>query len=125
MQLPVFEEAIAHVDFDEDGGGWRARPGDARGPPRRREPEYRAWSTGLRDYLGKSGFRKVLLGLSGGVDTRLVAAIAADALGPENVRCVMLPSEFTAPDSLEDAAAVARRLGCRLDTLPIDGAPPR
>ena len=64
--------------------------------------------------------RKVLLGLSGGVDSALVAAIAADALGPEAVRCVMLPSEFTSAASLEDAAAVAANLGCRLDTLPIE-----
>jgi NAD+ synthase len=75
----------------------------------------------LSDYMAKSGFAKVLLGLSGGIDSALVAAIAADALGSENVRCVMLPSEFTSADSLEDAAAVAGALGCRLDTVPISG----
>jgi NAD+ synthase len=77
--------------------------------------------TALRDYLAKSGFGKVLLGLSGGIDSALVAAIAADAIGPDNVRCVMLPSEFTSPHSLEDAERVAARLGCRLDTVPISG----
>jgi len=75
----------------------------------------------LRDYLGKSGFKKVLLGLSGGVDSAIVAAIAADAIGPGNVRCVMLPSAYTSAHSLEDAAAVAHALGCRLDTVAISG----
>ncbi|MEL6211896.1 MAG: NAD(+) synthase, partial [Pseudomonadota bacterium] len=60
--------------------------------------------------------------LSGGIDSALVATIAADALGPENVRCVMLPSEYTSDHSLEDAAAVATALGCPLDTVPIAGS---
>jgi NAD+ synthase len=77
---------------------------------------------GLADYLAKSGFDRVLLGLSGGVDSALVAAIAVDALGPENVRCVMLPSDFTSPPSLADAEAVAAALGSRLDRLPIEPA---
>ncbi len=85
------------------------------------EQDYRAMVLSLSDYMGKCGFSKVLLGLSGGIDSALVAAIATDALGPENVRCVMLPSEFTSAHSLEDAAAVARALGCRLDTVPISG----
>ena len=73
----------------------------------------------LRDYVRKSGFGKVLLGLSGGVDSALVAAIATDALGPANVRCVLLPSKFTSGASREDALAVAERLGCRIDVVPI------
>jgi NAD+ synthase len=75
----------------------------------------------LRDYMRKTGFKKVLLGLSGGIDSAIVATIAADALGPDNVRCVMLPSEYTSAHSLEDAASVAKALGCRLDTVPISG----
>jgi NAD+ synthase len=74
----------------------------------------------LRDYLRKSGFSKVLLGLSGGVDSAIVATIAVDAVGAQNVRCVMLPSEYTSPESLEDAKAVAENLGCRYDFVPID-----
>ncbi len=85
------------------------------------EQDYRAMVESLRDYLRKSGFSKVVLGLSGGVDSALVAAIAADAIGPGNVHCVMLPSAFTSEHSLEDAEAVARALGCRLDTVPISG----
>ena len=75
----------------------------------------------LSDYLAKSGFKKVLLGLSGGIDSALVAAIAVDALGAENVRCVMLPSEYTSPASLEDAETIAKALGLRYDFLPITG----
>jgi NAD+ synthase len=70
--------------------------------------------------MRKTGFGGALLGLSGGVDSALVAAVAVDALGAENVRCVMLPSEFTSAPSLEDAAAVAGLLGCRLDELSIE-----
>jgi NAD+ synthase len=121
VQLPVFDEAVAQVDFEETDEGWRAVEG-ARAPhPDDWEQDYRVMVEALRDYLGKSGFGKVLLGLSGGVDSALVAAIAADALGPANVRAVMLPSEFTSAHSLQDAAEVARRLGCRLDTVPISG----
>jgi NAD+ synthase len=86
------------------------------------EADYRAMVLALRDYLGKTGFGKVLLGLSGGVDSALVAAIAADAIGAAHVRCVMLPSAYTSAHSLEDAERVAQALGCRLDTVGIGGA---
>ncbi len=83
---------------------------------------YEAIMTGLRDYTVKNGFQNVLLGLSGGVDSALVAALAVDALGAANVRTVMMPSPHTSKESLEDAAAVAGALGCRLDNIPIDKA---
>jgi NAD+ synthase len=76
----------------------------------------------LADYVRKNGFPGVLIGLSGGIDSALSAAVAADALGPERVRCVMMPSRFTSKDSLEDAAEVARLLGIRLDTVGIEPA---
>ena len=120
VQLPVFEEVIAQVDFEQGASGWRALPGRLDLLPDDTELDYQAMVLSLRDYMGKSGFGKALLGLSGGVDSALVATIAADALGPENLRCVMLPSEFTSAESLEDAAAVAGALGCRLDSLPIE-----
>lgn len=120
-QLPVFDETLAHVDFEETDDGWRALKGELAVHPETWEQDYRVMVEGLRDYLEKTGFPKVVLGLSGGVDSALVAAIAADAIGPENVHCVMLPSEYTSPESLEDAEGVATRLGCRLDTLPIAG----
>jgi NAD+ synthase len=77
---------------------------------------------GLRDYVTKSGFPGVLLGLSGGVDSAIVAVAAADALGPQNVRCFMLPSKYTSAESLEDAQGLAGRLGVRLDEIAIEAA---
>jgi NAD+ synthase len=122
VQLPVMEEAIAHVDFRRGAQGWEAVPGDLAHYPDAWEQDYRVMVEATRDYLAKSGFERVLLGLSGGVDSALVAAVAVDALGPDNVRCVMLPSEYTSPASLDDAAAVARNLGARLDEVPISAA---
>ncbi|WP_425091543.1 NAD+ synthase [Tropicimonas sp. S265A] len=121
LQMPAMEEAIAHLTLTEGAQGWEIAETDKAGLPGEWEADYRVMVQSLRDYLGKSGFGKVLLGLSGGIDSAIVAAIAADAIGPENVRCVMLPSEYTSDHSLEDAAAVARNLGCQLDTLPISG----
>jgi len=121
FQLPQFEETLAHVDLVKQGDGWRVAPGEVVPEPGEWEADYRAMVMALSDYLAKSGFKKVLLGLSGGIDSALVAAIAVDALGAENVRCVMLPSEYTSPASLEDAEAVARALGVRYDFLPITG----
>ena len=121
-QFPVFDECIRHIDFESGPKGWQAKRAERDALPDAWEQDYRAMVQSLRDYLGKTGFGKVLLGLSGGVDSALVAIIAADAIGPENVRCVMLPSEYTSAHSLEDAAGVANALGCRLDTVPISGA---
>ncbi|MEM9426855.1 MAG: NAD+ synthase [Pseudomonadota bacterium] len=121
VRLPVFEEAIVHVDFAETDDGWRAHKGDIAAFPDEWEQDYRVMVESVRDYFRKTGFDTALLGLSGGVDSAIVATIAADALGPENVRCVMLPSEYTSEVSLEDAAGVANALGCRLDTVPITG----
>lgn len=121
LQMPAMSEAITHVDLDETAEGWRIRDGAKASLPNAWEADYRVMVESLRDYLRKSGFGKVLLGLSGGIDSAIVATIAADAIGPENVRCVMLPSEYTSGHSLEDAAAVARNLGCQIDTLPISG----
>ena len=121
-QLPQFEACITHIDFTNTAEGWRAEPGVMALLPKSYEADYHAMVLSLRDYLGKTGFKKVLLGLSGGVDSAIVATIAADAIGPQNVRCVMLPSEFTSAHSLDDAAQVAAALGCRLDTVPITGS---
>jgi NAD+ synthase len=120
--LPVFDEAVVHVDFTETPEGWRAVEGEKSRHPDVWEQDYRVMVEALRDYCGKSGFGKVLLGLSGGIDSAIVATIAADALGPENVRCVMLPSEYTSRASLDDAEAVAKVLGCRYDYVPIGPA---
>jgi len=119
VQLPMFEEAVAHIDFERGAAGWQAVPGTLAHLPDDLEQDYNAMVLALRDYLRKAGFSRVLLGLSGGVDSAVVATIAVDALGAENVRCVMLPSEYTSNESLEDARAVAESLGCRYDTVPI------
>ncbi len=119
VQLQIFDEDIVHVDFVRGEAGWTAVPGARKTFPDVWEQDYRVMVEGLRDYMAKTGFKSVLLGLSGGIDSAIVAAIAVDALGADNVRCVMLPSEFTVQSSLDDAAAVADGLGCRLDTVPI------
>lgn len=119
VKLPVFDEAVVHVDFERTDEGWRAIEGDRVQAPDEWEQDYRVMVEALRDYCRKTGFGRVVLGLSGGVDSAIVATIAADALGPENVRCVMLPSEYTSATSLEDAEGVARALGCPLHTVPI------
>ncbi len=119
VQLPVFDEVVTHVDLVRGPEGWVAEPGLFARHPDDWEQDYHVMVLALRDYMAKTGFTKVLLGLSGGIDSALVATIAVDALGPGNVRCVMLPSEYTSPHSLEDAEACARALGCHYDYVPI------
>ena len=119
FQMPVFEEEIGHIALENDGSGWRIQPGEIAHHPDEWEQDYNCMVLSLRDYMAKTGFSKVLLGLSGGIDSALVATIAVDALGAENVRCVMLPSEYTSQGSLDDAEALAKNLGCRYDFVPI------
>ena len=121
VQMAPFDEGLVHVDFTRTAEGWRAERGEMIPQPDAWEQDYRAICVGLGDYLRKSGFSKVLLGLSGGIDSALVATIAADTLGPENVRGVRMPSEYSSQHSLDDAEDLARRLGIRIDTIPIDG----
>ena len=121
VQLPTLQTAIVHVDFQLTDEGWHAIEGDKATVPDAIEQDYHVMVTALRDYMRKTGFKKVLLGLSGGIDSAIVAAIATDALGAENVRCVMLPSEYTSQGSLDDAAAAANALGCKYDTVSIAG----
>ncbi len=119
LKLPAFDAVTTNVDLERTPEGWRVVEGDIATFPDDYEADYRVMVQGLRDYMGKTGFKKVLLGLSGGIDSAIVATIAADALGPDNVRCVMLPSEYTSQASLDDAEAVAKALGCRYDYVPI------
>ena len=121
VQLPVMQSTIAHVDFTLTDAGWHAEDGEKAILPDSMEQDYHVMVEALRDYMRKTGFGKVLLGLSGGIDSAIVAAIATDALGAENVRCVMLPSEYTSQGSLDDAAAAARALGCKYNTVSIAG----
>ena len=122
VQLPLFDEVIHSIDLARGPDGWRVVEGRRDTHPDDWEKDYRVMVEALRDYMRKAGFGKALLGLSGGIDSALVAAIAVDAIGAENVRCVMLPSEYTSEDSLEDARAVAGALGVHYDTVPITAA---
>jgi NAD+ synthase (glutamine-hydrolysing) len=114
-QAAFFEEALELFEFD----GARPVPGAIAAELPLEAEVYRALCLATRDYLGKNGFPGALLGLSGGVDSALTLAIACDALGPGHVRAVMMPSRYTAPMSLEDAAEMARRLRVRYDVIPI------
>ena len=122
LQMPFFEENCAPLDVERRDAGWILTNGELSPTPDPAGADYRAMVCATRDYTVKSGFSKVLLGLSGGIDSALVAVIAADALGPENVRCVMLPSQYTSNDSLRDAALCAAALGAAYDELPIADA---
>lgn len=122
VQAPFFAAADALTLWRREAGGWRCEPGVQTPTPPDYEADYQAICLGLGDYMRKSGFKQALLGLSGGIDSALVAAIAADVLGPENVWCLMLPSRFTSRTSLEDAEETARLIGAKLDSLSIAGA---
>jgi NAD+ synthase len=119
VQMPSWRTALAITEWAETGGTWRCAPQPPAPALDRPEHIYRALMTGLGDYVRKNRFPGVVLGLSGGIDSALCAAIAVDALGPDKVHCVMMPSPYTSRDSLEDAAAVARLTGARLDTIDI------
>ncbi len=88
--------------------------------PQQEEADYRACMLGFRDYVNKNGFKNVVLGLSGGIDSAICAALAVDALGEERVRTVMLPYRYTSSDSFKDAEDCAKALGCRYDIVPIE-----
>jgi len=120
VQAPFWEEAVATGHWRREGDGWACAPGHiAPAETGGVEDIYQAMTLGLRDYVRKNGFPGVLIGMSGGVDSALTAAVAVDALGAERVRCVMMPSRFTSRDSLDDAAACADLLGARLDSIAI------
>ena len=119
MQMPAYDEVIQKLDFKKIDGKWFAEKCILEKIPQQLELDYRTMVETLKDYVSKTGFKKVLLGLSGGIDSALVAVIAVDALGSENVRCVMLPSEYTSMSSLEDASKIAKKLKCTLNSVPI------
>ena len=119
LQMPMFEEAIALTEWTRSGDGWRMTPGEIARLPEKEEETWKACVLGLRDYVNKNRFPGVVLGLSGGIDSAVVAAMAVDALGKERVHCVMLPYAYTSRDSLVDAEECARLLGVRYDIVPI------
>ncbi|MGE5547040.1 MAG: NAD+ synthase [Solirubrobacterales bacterium] len=121
VRLPAWLPAVVTTVWRRGEHGWTTEGPLAPELPRS-ESVYQALVLGLRDYVTKNGFPGVVLGLSGGIDSALAAAVAADALGADKVWCVMMPSPYTSAESLEDAAEVARLLGCRLDSIGIQPA---
>ncbi|MFC3725570.1 NAD+ synthase [Neoaquamicrobium sediminum] len=119
FQMSQFEEAVVVTTWKREADGWRCTDGPMSKIPEKEEADYRACLLGFRDYVNKNGFKNVVLGLSGGIDSAICAAIAVDALGEERVRCVMMPYRYTSKDSLKDAEDCARALGTRYDIVPI------
>jgi NAD+ synthase len=119
IQMPAWEERVTLIEMRRGTGGWVCAQGERAAIEEKDAAAYHACVLGLRDYVNKNGFPGVVLGLSGGVDSALVAAMATDALGPERVHCVMLPYRYTSNESLSDAAACAEALGVRYESISI------
>ena len=119
VQMPDWDEALLITDWKRTNEGWRCMTSEAHALDAFPQDVYRAMMVGLHDYVRLNGFSGVILGLSGGIDSALSAAIAVDALGPDKVWGVMLPSKYTSKESLDDARECARLLGCRHDVVPI------
>jgi NAD+ synthase len=121
VALPGWQERVVVTEWTRAADGkWACAPGERVGEESRASAVYHAMMLGLRDYVNKNRFPGVVLGLSGGIDSALSAAVAVDALGADRVRCVMLPSRYTSRDSLEDADACARLLGVPYETIEIE-----
>ena len=121
-QLPAWREDIAITKWQRSAQGWICSPGKTAPIETSLAAIYQAMTVGLRDYVNKNGFPGVILGMSGGIDSAISAAVAVDALGPDRVHCVMMPSPYTSQHSLDDAAAASKLLGAKLDTVSIGPA---
>ncbi|MFC7536277.1 NAD+ synthase [Sphingomonas sp. GCM10030256] len=119
VQMPDWDETLLVTEWERGGGGWRCTTRADHGLDPYPADIYQAMVVGLRDYVGRNGFPGVILGLSGGIDSALSAAVAVDALGPDKVWGVMMPSVYTGSESVEDARECARLLGMRHDVIPI------
>ncbi|MBD8892812.1 NAD+ synthase [Roseibium litorale] len=120
FQLPQFETALGFSDWvRQEDGSWRCENGTVAPLPGLDEANWRACVMGLGDYVRKNGFPGVVLGLSGGIDSAICAAMAVDALGADKVHAIMLPYRYTSKESIKDAADCAQALGIRYDTVPI------
>jgi len=123
VQMPTFSTAQLTTHWSKSDQGWVCAPGEVEAEREKTEQMlaaiYQAMVLGLRDYVTKNRFPGVILGLSGGIDSGLSAAVAVDAIGADKVHCVMMPSPYTSQDSLDDAAEQAGILGIAYDTVPI------
>ena len=122
VQLASFREEVTTIELRREAGKWECQPGAIAPELTQIDSIYQAMVLGLRDYVNKTGFPSVVIGLSGGVDSALTAAVAADALGPERVHAIMMPSPYTSRESLEDAEACAKAIGIKYDTVSIEPA---
>lgn len=120
VRLPAWESSVAMTTWHKGADGWRCVEGPKALIEEGDAAAYHACVIGLRDYVNKNGFPGVVLGLSGGIDSALCAAMSVDALGAERVRCVMLPYRYTSQESIEDAMECARLLGVTYDVVPIE-----
>lgn len=119
VQMADWEERIVTTTWTRSTDGWSCARGEVEALDTDLEGIYHAMMMGLRDYVTRNKFPGIVLGMSGGIDSAISAAVAVDALGPDKVWCVMMPSKYTSSDSLEDAAACSMALGARLDTVSI------
>ena len=120
MRAPEFTECLYHTAWEKSAHGhWLCSTNEIAPNLEKNEAIYTALKTGLRDYVTRNGFSGVLLGLSGGIDSALVATLAVDTLGHENVRAVFMPSKYTSTESEDDARAIAKSLNIHLDTISI------
>ena len=122
VQMPAWREGLMLTQWTRGSAGWQCERGVIEALPEAEASAYQACVLGLGDYVNKNGFPGVVLGLSGGIDSALVAAIAVDALGGERVHAIMMPSRYTSDDSLHDAADCAKALGIRYDKIAIEPA---
>ena len=116
--MPSFAEAVNYYEINNDGAV-PLQPADAKHRPMDTPLIHQALLLGIRDYFGKSGFTKAVVGLSGGIDSAVVAALACEALGPENVMAVLMPSVYSSDHSLTDALDLVHNTGCRHEIIPI------
>ena len=120
LQMPMFEEALTLTHWNKTASGWVMDKGDIVQVARTRGRNLEGLRAGpASDYVLKNRFPGVVLGMSGGIDSAVVATMAFDALGADKVHCVMLPYAYTSQDSLEDAKECTRLIGARYDVVPI------
>ena len=122
VQMSSWKEELLITDWERSDTGWKCVTSELVDPGTSMARVYNAMVLGLKDYVNKNGFPGVVLGLSGGLDSALSAAVAVDALGADRVHCVMMPSRYTSKESLDDAEECATMLGVQLDTVQIEAA---